>query len=235
MRGASLLLSLPLALCACSALLDTTGYSRNAGEIDGSTGHVSPPADGGTVSNADSGSIGPPPDGGQAPPGMGCSGAGGPPMTPIFGIGAANECIDTTEVTNAQYAQFLDAVGPNPQTPAECAFDVSYVPQVGWPAAAGRDAFPVAGVNWCDAYAFCEWAGKRLCGQISGGSLDPNDSNNAGASQWYAACSSGGATTFPYGNLFNPLACNGPEKLLLDTVAVATLPACAGVTPACST
>ena len=59
--------------------------------------------------------------------------------------------IDQYEVTNAQYAAFLAAAGGTPPS--------------GWAdanAPAGQSDYPVEGVTWDQAAAFCQWAGKRL-------------------------------------------------------------------------
>ena len=59
--------------------------------------------------------------------------------------------IDLTEVSNAQYAKFVQSRG--------------YRTPVGWSGAtppSGREDWPVVGVSWDDARAYCIWAGKRL-------------------------------------------------------------------------
>jgi formylglycine-generating enzyme required for sulfatase activity len=117
-------------------------------------------------------------------------------------------CIDSTEVTNAQYASFLTAAYPTSGQDAWCSWNTSYVPGDTWPAT-GEDDYPVDNVDWCDAYAFCKWAGKRLCGKIGGGANAPADSADATKSEWYAACSAGGTMTYPYGNTYSATACNG--------------------------
>lgn len=86
--------------------------------------------------------------------------------------------------------------------------DNTYVPSSGWPAT-GKDNYPVVYVDWCDAYAYCKWAGKRLCGKIGGGANGFNDYANATLDQWYNACSAGGARTYPYGNTYVGTACVG--------------------------
>src|SRR5262249_40663852 len=71
---------------------------------------------------------------------------------------------------------------------------------------------PVHAVDWCDAFAYCAWAGKRLCGRIAGGSVDPTFGTDlASESEWYNACSRGGQHAYPYGDTYDPRACNGLE------------------------
>lgn len=58
--------------------------------------------------------------------------------------------IDADEVTNSQFARFVEATG--------------YVPEGAWRtyAGPGRDNHPVTSVTWNDAAAYAAWAGKRL-------------------------------------------------------------------------
>jgi hypothetical protein len=91
-------------------------------------------------------------------------------------------CIDSTEVTNAHYAAFL-AMSPTPSS--------------GWPAPVDQGRHPVTFVDWCDAFAFCRWAGKRLCGKIGDGANAPADLANAAKSQWFNACTAGGTKAYP--------------------------------------
>jgi formylglycine-generating enzyme required for sulfatase activity len=69
-------------------------------------------------------------------------------------ITVADFWIDQYEVTNAQYQQFLAETGHS--APA------------GWPNGmlpAGQGEFPVRGLTWAEAEAYCAWAGKRLPGE----------------------------------------------------------------------
>lgn len=127
------------------------------------------------------------------------------PAPPESSIGSY--CIDATEVTNAQYAAFLGASPATSGQPAECAWNTSYVPLAGWPAT-GRDEYPVVFVDWCDARAYCAWAGKRLCGKIGGGA-SAFGNWNATASEWYNTCSAGGTLVYPYGDSYMGAACVG--------------------------
>jgi sulfatase modifying factor 1 len=143
----------------------------------------------------------------------------------------ANGCIDTTEVTNAEYLAFLTDVGADAGgEPAPCTWNTDYTPAGVWPREAGTGSDPVAQVNWCDAFMFCKWAGKRLCGLTSGGSV-PYDETNLTSDQWYAACSATGAYSYPYGTAYNANACNGDEPDGGHVVAVGSNPECVGGYP----
>lgn len=136
----------------------------------------------------------------------GCRGTAGPTMIEIPGAGY---CVDSTEVTYAQYQQFFTT---NTATPAaqraECAWNDDYAPQYH----PQPDDAPVVFVDWCDAVAYCAWAGKRLCGAIGGGAIAPNELANANRSQWFRACSQDGQRTFAYGPDYVPERCNGDHN-----------------------
>lgn len=81
--------------------------------------------------------------------------------------------IDAYEVTNLQYANYLEATGATP--PA------------GWPGTTipeGLAEHPVEGVTWDDAAAYCAWAGKRLATEV----------------EWEAAARGPHGWLYPWGN-----------------------------------
>lgn len=78
---------------------------------------------------------------------------------PIHEVSLSDFAIDQDEVTVADWASFLNAVGGdthhNPLQPVEWN-------GTSFNAAAGRDDYPINHVSWYDAVVFCAWASKRL-------------------------------------------------------------------------
>jgi len=149
----------------------------------------------------------------------GCKGTAGPAMVRLGAY-----CIDLTEVTAKQYSVFLASSPSTANQPPECAFNTSYVPTE----TVQPDNFPARDIDWCDAHAYCAWAGKRLCGAVGGG---PASFTNFAAvtDEWYSACSNAGQLMYPYGATYEPLYCNGAD--LNDAgqpVAVGSLAKCVG-------
>lgn len=134
-------------------------------------------------------------------------------------------CIDQTEVTKAQYFKFLESPW-NEATDqvAACAPPVNstFQPKGAWPPATSPPknlsgnlghafnlSLPVHYVNWCDAHAYCRWAGKQLCGNVEGADVAFDKFNDATQDAWFNACSGEGTLTFPYGSNFIATKCNG--------------------------
>ena len=82
---------------------------------------------------------------------------------PVHKVQVSTFYIDKLEVTNAQYARFLEASEgseaswAHPDQPADMGHEQMYVEEemLG-------ELQPAVGINWFDAYAYCRWAGKRL-------------------------------------------------------------------------
>ncbi len=116
-------------------------------------------------------------------------------------------CIDSTEVTAEQYAAFLAAVDDaDPEDDAPCGWNQTYAPEQKGACnlavhgnATAHPSWPMVCIDWCDARDYCAWAGKRLCGNMSGGAVAFDEAVNPAASEWAYACTSGGKHAYPYG------------------------------------
>lgn len=208
-------------LGACAAVVGVDGLTVGqckggdcVPDIDRDTGVVEPPAESGS------------PD--VVVPSRPCDSGGIEAGPSLVRVGPPNNsfCIDRTEVTNAQYRVFVEAGVDAATQSAECAWNTSFAPQ-----AVGADDLPVSGVDWCDAYAYCRWAGKYLCAKsVAGKRVGPVAVDGVGdytTHQWMIACSSQ-TKRWPYGATQNATACNVGELDAGGPVAVASLPGCEG-------
>jgi len=111
--------------------------------------------------------------------------------------------IDVFEVTNADFAAFVEATGYK-----------TYLERQGssrnwrWAYKEGKDRHPVVFVTFEDAQAFCKWAGKRLPTEF----------------EWEKAARGPEHFLFPWGNEYDPTMLNGRDSGLRQTTVVGSYP-----------
>lgn len=222
-----------------------TGGSAGAGGISGATGGAGGTGTGATVGSAgatggtgSAGAGGATGSGGAETGGTGgvlsCPNASG--VSNMVLIGAATPfCMDSVEVSNAQYNTFLTAGGYPPES-SNCTGNntlANLAPQTTGSCPVfkpvGDPNLPVSCVDWCDADAYCTAVGKRLCGKIGGGSSSQLVS--ATDSEWYHACSTNGTQQFPYGNFYSANTCNGVDSSGAGRADVGSMFSCVGGYP----
>lgn len=157
-----------------------------------------------------------------------CPSSGGPKMVRL----PENYCIDSTEVTRAQYQAWLDTKPTLPDgSDAACGWNTDYMPSCEWPPGT-KPNHPVVCVDWCDAYGYCQGVGKRLCGRIGGGPIGYAHYADANLDQWFNACVSGATgNAYPYGSSYSGLACNGYDYGVETTVEVGSIAGCQSSVP----
>ncbi|HEY2367131.1 MAG TPA: SUMF1/EgtB/PvdO family nonheme iron enzyme, partial [Polyangiaceae bacterium] len=133
-----------------------------------------------------------------------CPSLHGPEMVHVPSNGQGF-CIDGTEVTTTQYAEFVTAVakGATIATPSSgvCQWNASIAPlsSTSYCNSDTNDESahpnrPVSCVDWCDAYAFCEWRHAHLCGKMGGGTLAEAERGDPTVDEWFNACTGGSVT-----------------------------------------
>jgi formylglycine-generating enzyme len=162
-----------------------------------------------------------------------CATDGGGKMVSVDG----RFCIDAIETTNADYLPFLLAAqsGDAGPVPSHCAWNTSYRPP-SWASAppyfpTEESAIPVHPVDWCDAWMFCQWSGKRLCGSLEGTAMPPEGAPDAATNAWSYACSAAGTKAYPYGTSYDGNACNTDKGGSAEPVEAGAYPGCVGGYP----
>lgn len=200
-----------------------TTAGGNAGSHSGTGGSHS----GGSSGTAGMGNAG---TGGEHPS-LTCPKGRGPEMVPIPMPNGGAICIDQSEVTRAQYSDFLAdiASGTKVEDEAICEHLIdghepdSFCMNEPSVCKGNCDNHPQVCINWCNAWAFCKWAGKRLCGKVGGGQFDTEEQEpvdgfrDSARGEWVHACSVGQepgdlSQGYPYGLQYDAQACNGYEN-----------------------
>ena len=137
----------------------------------------------------------------------------GPLMAKIQRANGSCYWIDTTEVTEGQYADYL-AANPTPINDALCSGPSNVDGQCEGRLAADSGtgkSLPKTCVDWCEARGFCGWAKKALC-RDKFSAVGPELQIE---SDFVIACTEAGTNSQPYGEDCGALACrvSGGEPL----------------------
>lgn len=193
---------------ACSAYDESTPAPSPAVETEG--GIV---ADAASEAASDA-------DGSPAPDGM-----------VLVATATSSFAIDAREVTVGQWTSFRDTHPfATTQLPDVCSWKTSFGPNSGGACLVDEaSSNPIHCVDWCDAFAYCAAAGKRLCGRIGGASVDVSSLADPSLSQWTRACAGGtNADRWPYGLRPKPGTCNTAQRDAGAVLAAGSLAGCVG-------
>jgi len=218
-------------MVSSSGKASTTGSAKSSSSGGGSSSGSASASGSGVTSGSTSGS------GSGA---SSSSGSSVPPAKPPVAItiaggaldgGTLSFKIDGTEVTAAQYLAFTKSFQPTAANQRErCTWNQSVLPNT----APANDAgvapnaacstydlqseatadpnSPVRCINWCQAAAYCAWAGGWMC--------HGNEAGLGYQDEWQNACQGGPANkTYPYGDSFQAGICVDSSTSGLEDVA----------------
>jgi formylglycine-generating enzyme required for sulfatase activity len=132
------------------------------------------------------------------------SDAGAPDEGPKREVDVSAFSIDRFEVTNKDFAAFVEATGyvtDGEESGAKRIWRDEY--------GDGEENHPVVRVNWNDAVAYCEWLGKRL----------PSEA------EWEKSARGPDNTKYPWGDEYDAAQANGKDSGLRGTASVGSYPA----------
>lgn len=98
-------------------------------------------------------------------------------------------CIDPTEVTAGAFQEFVNA---NVGTTIDAGGAPCSAVAIGSRPPPPSPGLPVRNVTFCEARAYCAWAGKHLCGLITGGPMTNTENGDPEQSEWLKACAGDG-------------------------------------------
>lgn len=222
MRGMLAMMALAVGACAGDPVADNAADSGEATDAtDSAAADSSSAIDSGSAVDTKN------PDGSGFEGGVSPCPEGKLGSRPMLYVPSLKYCIDQSEITDAEYNLFL-LESKKPAFPARLKFCES---RTAYGATRFSTSLPATRVEWCHAYQYCLFAGKRLCGKhvsLGGGGLQESDGTAPAVSQWTYACKGGDpGTDYPYGATYDASKCAVGLSSAADTND-AKYAACAG-------